>query len=53
MLSRETTIGKYPIETVKTMSDIAVFSENADELRQVVIPSRNLEEEIIKAATRR
>jgi pyruvate kinase len=52
MLSQETTIGKYPVETVKTMSEITIFSENANELRQVVIPSRNLEEEIIKAATR-
>lgn len=52
MLSQETTIGKYPIETVKTMNEIAVFSENTDELRQVAIPSLSLSDKIIESATR-
>lgn len=51
MLSQETTLGKYPLKAVKTMSDIATFSENTNELRKVLIPSEDLNDEVIKYTT--
>lgn len=50
MLSQETTVGEYPIETVTIMNKIIGYSENTDELRKINIPVKNLGDEIIQAA---
>lgn len=50
MLSQETTIGEYPVETVATMSKIIDYSENTNELRKIDIPIVSLGDEIIKAS---
>lgn len=50
MLSQETTIGRFPTETVKTMNEIVTFSENTDELRKVELITTGMSDEIIKAA---
>ena len=52
MLSEETASGKYPVRTVKEMADIAVFSENHGNIREVLVEPQNLVEVLVDAAVR-
>jgi len=50
MLSEETSIGKYPIKVVKEMSEIAEFSENTKEIRNIIIDTQTPTEVLVDAA---
>ncbi len=49
MLSEETAVGKYPVQTVKAMVKIVEFNENKNKTRKKLEPN-NLKQLVIKAA---
>ncbi len=52
MLSEETSIGKHPVKVVKEMSEIAAFSENAKEIRNISIQTETPTEVLVDAAVK-
>lgn len=52
MLSEETAIGKYPVEAVKTMDEIASFCEDTGELRKIVLKPKLAAEYLFESAAR-
>lgn len=52
MLSEETSIGKHPVKVVREMSEIAAFSENAKEIRNILIQTETPTEVLVDAAVK-
>lgn len=52
MLSEETASGNYPVQVVKEMAKIAVFSENNGEARQLSFEPQSLVEILVNAAVK-
>lgn len=50
MLSEETAIGKYPVRVVEEMANIAIFTENNAEVREIKVETKNLTEILAQAA---
>ncbi len=50
MLSEETAIGKYPVRVVEEMANIAIFTENNADVREIKIETKNLTEILAQAA---
>lgn len=50
MLSEETAVGKYPVRVVEEMANIAIFSENNADVREIKVETKSLTEILAQAA---